>query len=202
MNPAPGPGWLAFGFGGFFPGGNAESGVPISQVFGPMVNFGFEGGLRLNPHIGLGLYLDWATGSPGSDVQAFCNNPGRGTGSAFPSIYCNASSFRYGVLARYTVFPFAHTTPWFSLGTGGVSDEVSTPDFNGFSSTVAKYTGWQIARLQAGWDIRSNHVFGFGLYAGVGFTRYNAFANSVGSQPISPTVHTTAEVGVRFTLFP
>jgi hypothetical protein len=163
-----------------------------------MVNFGLEGGLRLNPHIGFGLYLDWGTGSPGSNVQAFCNNPGGG----FGSIYCTASSFRYGVLARYTVKPLAHSTPWFSIGTGGVSDEVSTPDYYGFSSIVARYTGWEIARLRAGWDIRSNHVFGFGLYGGVGFTRYNSFENSRGSQGISPTVHTTAEFGVRLTLFP
>jgi opacity protein-like surface antigen len=193
-NPAPAAGWLSFGMGGLFPSGDAERNVPMSQVFGPMLNFGFEGGLRLDPHFGLGLYFDWATGSPGSDVRSFCDQYG---------IYCTASSYHYGVLARFTFSPFAHATPYISIGTGGVTDEVTTPDYYSGSSTVARYTGWEMARLRVGYDIRSNHVFGFGLYGGVGFTRYTGYDNSAGSQGIpETTVHTTFDVGIRMTLFP
>ena len=190
----PAAGWLAFGIGGLFHGGDAEVGVPMSQVFGPMMNFSLEGGLRLDPHLGVGLYVEGAAGNPGSDVRSFCDANG---------IYCNAGSFRYGILARYTVNPFAHATPWISVGTGGVSDEVTTSDYYGGSSTVARYTGWEMLRLRVGYDIRSNPVLGFGLYGGVGFTRYGDYENSAGSQGIpESTVHTTAEVGLRITLFP
>jgi hypothetical protein len=196
---SPAAGWLAFGIGGQFASGDAEAGVPMGHIFGSMLNFGLEGGLRLNPHFGIGGYLSWAGGSPGSDTRSYCDLNG---------LFCNADSFRYGVLARFTVDPFGHTTPWLSIGTGGVSDSVTSSSTycttTGFcGTTVAHYTGWEILRLQAGYDFRSNRVFGFGFYGGVGFTRYTGF-DSVGVPSGIPTttVHTTFDVGLRMTLFP
>jgi hypothetical protein len=55
----------------------------------------------------------------------------------------------------------------------------------------------------AGLDLRTNPVFGFGLYGGVGFGRYSRLDVFGVDQNLShEPIHTTAEVGIRFTLFP
>ena len=48
-----------------FLSGDVEPGVDIDRVFGSQVNLAFEGGLRLSPHLGLGLYADLGLGIPG-----------------------------------------------------------------------------------------------------------------------------------------
>ena len=68
------PFYLSLGLGGLFLSGNAEAGVPVSDILGNQVNFGVEGGLRLSRHLALALYGDFGVGDPGRDVQTFCND--------------------------------------------------------------------------------------------------------------------------------
>jgi hypothetical protein len=185
------PVWLSFGIGALFLSGDAEHSVPMSQVFGTQTNFQFEAGVRLNPHVGLGLYTDYGVGGPGSDVNNYCATYGLG---------CTASTLRIGGLIRYTFSPRAHTTPWVSLGTGWTQGDV----YAGYYGTIARYSGWQIARLQAGFDVRSNRALGVGFYGGLAFDHYDRFDNTAGSLSLGggATTHTTYEVGLRLTLFP
>jgi hypothetical protein len=184
------PFWLSLGIGGMFWAGNVEPHFSANGTFGPQVEFDFEGGLRLNPHLGLGIYADIGAGGPGGDVQTDCNRQG---------LDCTATSTRVGVLLRHTFLPYSHTTPWVSLGTGYAHGSV---DWSG--GNFLEYSGWEIARLRAGFDVRSSQVLGFGFYGGVGFTRFTNYRDDrVGSVTLpSPTVHTMFEAGIRLTLFP
>ena len=191
------PIWLSFGIGALFLTGDAERNVPMSQVFGTQTNFQFEGGVRLNPHFGLGIYVDGGVGGPGSDARNFCNQFG---------LSCTASSIRVGGLARFVFEPRARATPWISLGTGWTEGTVySNGTFATAAGNIARYTGWEIARINAGFDLRSNRVLGVGFYAGVAFGHYDNFENTAGSLALAgngSTVHTTFETGLRLTLFP
>jgi hypothetical protein len=184
------PFWGAIGIGGMFFSGNAEPNVNIDRIFGPQVVFNLEGGLRLNPHVGLGLYLDWGYGSPGSEVKAYCNQN---------LITCSAETAKFGGLLRYTFSPAAHLTPWLAIGTGYAWGNVQA----NYGPDVVTYTGWEIGRLMGGMDVRSSPVFGFGFYGGISFTRYSHFENINGGISLpSTSVHTMFEAGIRLTLFP
>jgi hypothetical protein len=184
------PFWGALGIGGMFFSGNTEPNVSVGRIFDPQVVFNLEGGLRLTPHLGLGLYLDWGFGSPGSEVRTFCNQN---------FISCSAETAKFGVLLRHTFSPAAHTTPWLAIGTGYAWGNV----YADVGPNVITYTGWEIGRLMGGVDIRSSPVVGFGFYGGVSFTRYSHVEDGSGSFSISsPTVHTMFEAGIRLTLFP
>jgi hypothetical protein len=194
MNTGPAaPFWLSLGIGGVFYGGNVEPGFSANGTWGPQMGVNFEGGLRLNPHLGLGLYADLGVGGPGSDVRNDCNAAG---------VDCSATTSRVGILLRHTFQPYARSTPWVSIGTGYAHGSVDATDSFG-SSNFLEYSGWQIARLQLGYDIRSSQVLGFGFYTGVGFTQYSHFSDPTRSVSLPDrTVNTEFEVGVRLTLFP
>ena len=183
------PFYLSFGLGALGLGGDAESGVRIRHVFDPQVDLAFEGGLRLTPHLALGLYADVGVGDPARDIRDQCNAAG---------FDCSAETSRVGILLRHTFQPAAPATPWFAVGTGYEVGSVSSGGVEQF-----RYSGWEILRLVAGYDFRSNQVFGVGLYAGLAFGRYSHYEDLLGSPSVtSETIHTTIEGGLRFTLFP
>ncbi len=191
------PFYLSLGLGGLFLSGNAEVGVPVSDILGNQVNFGVEGGLRLSRHLALALYGDFGVGDPGRDVQAFCNEA--------PAIDCSGSTTRVGLMLRHTFDPAARVTPWIGVGTGLSYGAVTTHDgmSGGGSDTVVRYSGWEMLRLQGGFDVRSNPVFGVGFYGGVSFSRFDEFKNSAETVSLSDTTtHTAVEAGIRMTLFP
>ncbi len=189
------PFYFAFGLGGAFPSGDMAAGTPVDQTFGSAVNLGFEGGLRMTPHLALGLYADLGVGDPGSDVRAYCN-------SVLASD-CTSTTSRVGLLLRHTFEPSARVTPWVSVGTGFAHGTVSTSNDGYGSDNVFKASGWEMVRLMGGVDIRSNHVIGFGLYGGVGFTRYTHFENVDGTLDLGGRrTYPTVQIGLRFTLFP
>jgi hypothetical protein len=189
------PVWASLSLGGMFFSGNVEPGVSVGRIFGTQFDLGMELGLRLNPHFGLGLYLDLGFGDVGSEVRTYCNSFG---------LSCSSEILRTGVLLRHTFRPAAHMTPWFALGTGYAQGKVhSGVNSYGPSSDILTYTGWEIARLMGGLDVRTNQTFGVGFYAGLSFTRYTRFDNTAGSLSLpSTSIHPTYEAGVRFTLFP
>lgn len=189
------PFWLSLGVGGMFFGGNVEPGFSANGTFGAQMDLNFEGGFRLNPHLGLGLYADIGVGGPGSDLRSTCDASG---GS------CTSTTSRVGIMLRHTFQPYAHTSPWISIGTGYAHGSVDWSADGYGSQNVLEYSGWEMARLMAGVDVRSNQVIGFGFYAGVGFTRFSDYRDAnVGSVSLpSETTHTMVEAGVRLTLFP
>ncbi len=189
------PFYGVFGIGGLFQGGNAEHGVGMDQRFDPQLDLYMEGGLRLNQHLALGLYVDLGAGDPASSVRAACNASGSD---------CTAGTGRVGILFRHTFQPRAYSTPWIAVGTGYEWGDVHyTDQFGDTGQEYFSYRGWEIARLMAGLDLRTNPVFGFGLYGGVSFGRYSRYRDLTGADvSVDGTVHTTAELGIRFTLFP
>ncbi len=189
------PFWLSLGLGGMFYGGNVEPGFSANGTFGSQMDLAFEGGFRLNPYLGLGLYADLGVGGPGGDVKTDCNNQG---------LDCTATTSRVGILLRHTFMPEAHTTPWIALGTGYANGSVDYTDAFGNSGNFLEYSGWEMVRLMAGVDVRSSQVLGFGFYGGVSFTRFGSYRdNAIGSVSLpNETTHTMVEAGIRLTLFP
>ncbi len=194
MPPAM-PFYGVFGLGGSFMSGMVERGFSARDTFDPQLDLWLEGGMRLVPQLGLGLYLDIGVGEPASMVR---NNECAG-------ISCSATTGRFGVLLRHTFNPYAYTTPWLGIGTAYEWGSVNTDNtgLNGGSSQVFSYSGWEVLRLMAGWDVRSNPVFGFGFYGGVAFGTYSRFEDATGTTHLSDQkFHTTVQGGLRFTLFP
>jgi hypothetical protein len=188
----------AFGIGGAFMSGEVSDGVDTDRVFGPQLDIFLEGGLRLNPHVALGLYVDVGVGDPATEVK-----------NAYPSCdlsgnACTATTGRVGVLLRHTFQPRAYSTPWISVGTGFEWGSVSLhDDMGGGNDELFSYTGWEALRLMLGVDLRTNPVFGIGLYGGVGVGRYSRFEDAAGEVDLGrEPFHTTVEAGLRFTLFP
>jgi hypothetical protein len=200
--PARGPGGMdpvvplygAIGIGASFLSGMVEHGLDADRVFDPQLDIVVEGGVRMSPHLALGLYVDVGVGSPARELRAWCDTL---------TTTCLASTGSVGVLLRHTFHPRAPSTPWISLGTGLEWGSVSAEDDIGHGRDVFTYTGWQALRLMGGIDVRSNPVLGVGLYGGVAFGRYRHYEDGggrvdLGRQPF----HTTVQGGLRFTLFP
>jgi hypothetical protein len=189
------PVYLSFGLGGAVLSGRAERfegrNVDMDSLFDPQLNLAFEGGLRLNPHLALGLYADVGVGDPAREVRDFCNDNG---------FACDARSGRVGILLRHTFQPAARATPWIAAGTGYEYGNVQASD-NG--QEILRYSGWEMLRLMAGFDLRSSPVFGVGFYGALSFGRYSRYEETTFSDNISDrTTHTTIQGGLRFTLFP
>ncbi len=195
------PFWLSFGIGGTFFSGDAAGGttsgpaISMGDVFNSQVGLWFEGGGRITPHLGLGIYLDLGIGDPASAVSSACSASGTS---------CTATTGRVGPLLRYTFEPYASSTPWVAIGTGYEWANM-TLDYGGANQKYFGYDGWEMLRLMAGVDLRTSPVFGFGLYAGVSFGRYSHYdepgaglSYGIGSE----STHTTVEAGLWFTLFP
>ena len=153
------PVYLSFGIGGLFLFGDAEPGVAIGEVFSNQVNIGVEGGLRLSRHLALALYADFGAGEEGRAVAAVCDT--------FIYADCNASTTRVGLMLRHTFDPSARVTPWIGVGAGLAFGRVSFPSGSGTSGgtpgLIEEYAGWELLRLQGGFDVRSTPVFGVGV---------------------------------------
>ncbi len=187
----------AFGIGGLFLGGESERDLAMDRTFDPQLDIFLEGGLRLNPYLALGLYVDLGVGDPASEIRndPNCSAPGRD---------CTATTGRVGILLRHTFSPRAYSTPWISVGTGFEWGSVDLQDDDGsHSQEYFSYRGWEMLRLMMGVDLRTNPVFGIGLYGGVGFGRYSTYKDALGEVDLGhQPFHTTVEAGLRFTLFP
>jgi hypothetical protein len=199
LAPTPWPGgpitplYFSLGLAGAFPYGDIEDQVEMSRVFETQLDIDLEGGLRLSPHLALGLYLDIGVGDPARETRDACRDVGIG---------CDAYRTRFGVLLRYTFAPAARMTPWLAAGTG-LEWATITADDGYDDDEQFSYRGWEVARLTAGIDLRSSPIFGVGLYGGVAFGRYDRGSDSLGDFDIDrERFHTTVKAGLRFTLFP
>lgn len=194
----PFPLYAALGIGGAAMAGEVEDGVDADRVFGSQLDLWMEGGLRLNPYLALGLYIDVGIGGAAREVRdlnPICDAPG---------MTCSATTARVGLLLRHTFNPRAHSTPWIAVGTGVDVGSVSLDDdHGGGSEELFDYSGWEMLRLMAGVDLRSNPVFGIGFYGGVAFGQYSRVGDALGEADLpGDPFHTTLQAGIRFTLFP
>jgi hypothetical protein len=197
--PQPFPLYLSLGVGATFLGGDAESGVPMSEVLvSQQAHVSSELGLRLSPGFALGVYGDVGGGDPASSIREQCRLQG---------VDCVGTTGHFGLLARHTWDPLSTRPKWLSLGTGWEFGGVTVDHRDGGSSSeLFSYTGREYVRLGAGIDFRSSAVIGLGLYGSVSVGEYDQFDDH-GTTPtttvsLDRATHTTAQVGLRLTLFP
>jgi hypothetical protein len=190
--PPISPIYFAFGIGGTGLAGEAERGVSMSDVSSGQLAVLLETGVRVSPSVALGLYLDLGAADAGPAFTSVCTTPG---------IDCGAVSARIGALVRHTWDPAGRTSPWIAIGTAYEVLDVYADD--GFTTSDVTYSGWEMLRLMAGVDLRTNAVFGIGLYGGVAFGTFSSVEDSTGTYDIAdPSFHTTFTAGLRLTLFP
>ncbi len=190
---APAPFMLALGLGVAVPGGNAEPGYTMSDVYRPQFLFELEGGLRFTPWVMGSLFLDVGVGDAGDFYRADCRAQGGND--------CTAVTARFGVQLRYAFTPYAPSTPWISIGTAA---EAGTISYDSWSSAYdTTYTGWEVLRLGAGVDFRATPTAGWGLFVNAGFGRYSEVDYQGVTYDIPSTrLHTWVQGGVRLILFP
>lgn len=188
------PFYAALGLGGIGFAGEMGDGVETGDVLEGQFDVWLEGGLRLTPALGLGLYGDIGFGDAGDVYRQACATSG------FHD--CMSSTAKFGLLLRHTWGATEPVGKWLAVGTGFAWANVSTSDYDG--RELVTYTGHEILRLMAGIDLRSNPVFGIGLYGGVSWTSYwdvdveGLPERSIDDRDFQPLF----EGGVRFTLFP
>ncbi|WP_248352531.1 hypothetical protein [Anaeromyxobacter oryzae] len=189
-NPPFVPLWGSIGVGATFFGGEARHGVAMGDDFEPQLHFSLDGGLRLTPAIGLGVYMDVGAGDPAGPVRDAC---------AAQGLDCSGVAGRIGLQLRHTWEPASPAAKWLSIGTGWEFASITT---NGGSDLV-QYTGREYFRLAGGVDFRSNAVIGVGLYASVAWGEFMHLEDASGMQTSTGGgIHTTIQGGVRLTLFP
>ncbi len=187
------PVYAALGLGGIGFGGDMGDGVHTGDVLEGQFGIWLEGGARLTPAIGLGLYLDIGVGDAGDVYRAACSVAG---------LDCMSTTAKLGLLLRHTWGATEPVGKWLAVGSGFAVANVSTDDDHGHE--VVTYTGHEIVRLMGGVDFRSNPVFGVGFYGGVSWTTYTRIdeqglpERSIANRDFQPLF----EGGVRFTLFP
>jgi hypothetical protein len=189
----PAPFTFAFSLGWAGPGGEAETSVPMSHLFGPQLLIGMEAGLRFTQHLTGSLLLDMGFGSLASAERARCRDAGG------PD--CTGLSGRFGFQLRYAFTPVAPATAWVSLGTGAEAGIISF-DANTTSNDIT-YSGWELLRLGVGYDLRTSPGLGWGPFAAIGFSRYREVQDFYGTVTLDPaTTHTWVQVGVRLVINP
>jgi hypothetical protein len=190
----PLPLWTSVGVGATFFGGHAERNFTMSSTFNPQAHIGLEGGVRLSPAFGVGVYMDVGGGDPAAQVRDQCRTTGLTN--------CVASTGRIGFLLRHTWAPASTAAKWVTLGTGWEFGSVSADDGMNTNHEIFTYKGREYFRLGAGVDFRQNTVLGLGLYGSVAFGEYDRIETPVGNTSVQGDLHTTVQVGVRLTLFP
>jgi hypothetical protein len=193
--PHPFPLFLSLGVGGTFLGGEAADGTAMSSFLETeQVHVSSELGLRLSPGFALGVYGDVGTGDAAPAIREQCQVQG---------IDCVGATGRWGVLARHTWAPLSRRPFWLSVGTGWEFGGVTVAHRGGDGdSDLFRYTGREYLRLGAGVDFRSNQVIALGLYGSFAVGEYDEYEDPVATVSVTPGTHTTAQVGIRLTLFP
>jgi hypothetical protein len=188
------PVYAVFGLGGLVISGNVEEGVSTDRLYEPQLGLWLETGLRLSPEVAIGGYLGLGFGDAAPELRDACTASG---------MTCTTATGRLGILLRRTFDPLGRTAPWIAAGTGFEFGSAMSDDTGSSSSEQFTYSGWEALRLMVGVDHRASPVLGVGLYGGIAWGRYSRYEDAggtvdLGGQPF----HTTAEAGLRFTLFP
>jgi hypothetical protein len=110
-------------------------------------------------------------------------------------------------MVRHTWNPLSKRPTWLSLGTGwetgGVVADHMNGGGNGDRTELFTYKGREYLRVGVGVDFRSNDIIGLGLYGTLSVGEYDHFKDATGvTSSIERASHTTAQLGLRLTLFP
>ncbi len=190
------PLYLSLGVGATSLSGDAAPAVSMGSVFTTaQPHVSSELGLRLTARFALGVYAEVGAGDASQEVRDRC---------ALQGFDCTAATGRYGFMVRHTWAPLSTRPAWLSLGTGWEFGGVVADRRSGDSSgDLFSYTGRELVRVGAGVDFRSNEVVALGLYGTVSAGEYDRLKDQAGATTsIDRATHTTAQIGLRLTLFP
>jgi hypothetical protein len=167
-----------------------------SQFQSQRAHVSSELGLRFRPGFALGVYGEVGGGDASQAIRDQCQLQG---------LDCTATTGRWGFMARHTWSPLSTRPVWLSLGTGWEFGGVVVDHHAGGSGNadLFRYTGRELVRLGAGVDFRTNSAVALGLYGTVSAGEYDKIKDQAGvTTAIDSATHTTAQVGLRLTLFP
>jgi hypothetical protein len=191
------PLYLSLGIGATFLSGDAAPGITMgSQFQSQQAHVSSELGLRFSPAFALGVYGEAGGGDASRTIRDQCQLQG---------LDCTAMTARWGFMARHTWSPLSTRPVWLSLGTGWESGGVVADHHTAGSrnADLFHYRGRELVRLGAGVDFRTNRVVALGLYGTVSAGEYDELKDQAGvTTSIDSATHTTAQVGLRLTLFP
>jgi hypothetical protein len=192
------PVYLTLGLGGAGFSGRLAGGpdpVRTGDWYEGQLQFGMEGGVRLNRAVSLGLYLDVGVGDPAPQVRLACAASGE---------ECVATTGKFGLFLKHTWDATKPTSKWLSVGTGfAFANVTSDLEQEDGENELFRFSGREMFRLMGGLDVRSNPVFGVGFYGGVSWSTYDEYEDPIeGKYDISNATHSMIEAGVRLTLFP
>jgi hypothetical protein len=164
-------------------------------------------GAKLSESLFIGGYLGLGLGAEGSNqrIERFCDDNGS---DGENDIECGVVGFRLGLLARWYFSPSEAIDPWIAYGIGyeGQSQTIKDRVVGREETTLA--SGFEFARLSAGFDWRPGKTFGMGplLEASVGSytktsTRVDGEKTFDGDVEDS-ALHTWVTVAFRGVFFP
>ena len=154
---------------GSYPFGNINgaAGVPkVSEMVGGMGGIELGLGYRWN-RVYFGVYLSESYGGSSGEVsKLFCAH-----GKA-----CSTQLAKYGLAFQYTLAPQeASVRPWFQIGAGLIKSNLTnnnTIRSDGYFDV--EMTGFEIANVNVGADLRLGKMFGLGPFIGVSLDEFTA----------------------------
>jgi hypothetical protein len=199
---------LGFRFGLAFPVGDATGapGDTLAARYAWQVPLALEAGVKIGPNVFVGGYFSYAFGAEGSDpfVEALCDD---NDDDLENDIDCDASTMRLGLEVQYHFAPGEKLNPWIGYGAGyETSDETITDSQHGYTEHAIA-SGFTLAKLDAGLDLRSK-VVGAGPYLEVAIGQFTSATTEIGSvETASGDIpdaawHAWLAVGFRMVVFP
>jgi hypothetical protein len=174
----------------------AATGGEMSNTFSGQVPVLVEGGGKVTPNLFVGGYASFAFGgTSGAFYRTYCSG-GRS---------CSSTSFRIGVEAQYHFLPAARLNPWVGYGIGYESTGVTASA--GGTDLSLGYSGFELAHLTAGLDVRLSRMFAVGPVADFAVGRYGSYRQAQNGSASDGTVgsgaaHEWLMLGARVTFLP
>ena len=174
----------------------AATGGEMSNTFSGQVPVLVEGGAKLTPNVFVGGYTSFAFGgASGAFYRTYCSG-GRS---------CTSTSFRIGVEVQYHFRPAERLNPWVGYGIGYESTGVAASA--GGTDLSLGYTGFELAHLTAGLDVRLSRMFAVGPVADFAVGRYGSYRQVQNGSASDGTVgsgaaHEWLMLGARVTFLP
>lgn len=200
---------LSLGTGASFPLGNATGapGDSLSRRYAWQAPLRLDLGAKLTDAIYAGVYLGFATGAEGSDVnvEAYCEDD---DSNLSDDVSCSAHTVRLGVEGRYSFTPGERWSPWLGYGAGIETATEQLDDQRARYRETTTVYGYTLAKISAGMDYRAGSVVGvgpFGEFAAGTFTQTVTEVNDevrFDGEIEDPAWHFWLTLGVRMVLFP